>query len=1106
LPTNKRNKKFRIFKKFSKKSLEEDFHHFIDEPKNIIKSSVNWISKSIFIFLVFSIIIMGYLIALVSSEPKNFKFVDELFRKKIIEQTSRNQLPFDVNFNKSYVSFTRYGMIKITIDKFAIKNSQIPAIANLKYDKIKSIEIPKLDLQFSVLQLLMKNFIPHSVKIADSKINIFNKIKEGSLNQQDSDISQNYYKLAIDQLKSLVTAGMPLQKLRLENIDIIMDDSLFSPNYEISAQPILSIKHFELRTKFANKIFNFDGSGLVTSSHDNFIAKELNFDWKCNFIDLKSLKCEASSSNIDISKIVKNLINKYPVVNNIKDLAGFFSIKALFTIDDSKLSDIILKANSFSSKINFDNFFENPLSLHNLNVEAKYGYENRVFEINNFSADIIDPKLQAEYLDLERLQNKDSQELIKINNIDNKVNKNLQDQNFELIKFRKAGSNQQDLISRFAHIDVKTSMKDYNNLKTLDLSIILKNCSRNYLEYLWPIGLGVNNLAIRNWVSQHINKLKMSDANLLMSFSIKNGEPKLDNLDASFNFENLDLKYHDKFPKIVNAIGKAHFTKKSMDITVNSAEIAGGKASNVVVAIKDFFANNLLLNIDGYSEGKAVDLLDYIPQSEESRKNIAKYLAGEAKTKVSLGIPIDENTSFLGTNLNISSIVTNLKNQYLNNQVAVNVTKKIGENIIFVKSDLSQAKINLPIFGIDKSLNENAGLIFAIDLNNSSNIKIEKFEFWKSLKKINNNLNIDNLEPSILENQLYAEGAKNKITGNIALKKERPNASESPSFRVASLNLKNKNFGKNNFDLSYQNESKNNVQKVILSGQVVDLSELLNYHQNKSGNWQNFIIKTNLKKLILNNQKTLDKVDISLNCSNYFCEEGKIEANIADEKNMLDKAIDIKILKQDSENIVIKGKINNLGYLAEALNISDKIGDGSIAIDIVGNGQGLNPNFKGNINLDKSITFYESKQIKDLAKDSLFSKIKDKIFANNKVIFNFAKAEFAIDNKVLKIKSLVANNYKIGITAKGFYNLKDNSFEFKGMIIPAFIINNLFGVDKIPVIGNLIGGILTGGEGGGLFGIKYEYVKNSNQNDPIFTTYKVLAFIPTTINTLFEKI
>ena len=74
------------------------------------------------------------------------------------------------------------------------------------------------------------------------------------------------------------------------------------------------------------------------------------------------------------------------------------------------------------------------------------------------------------------------------------------------------------------------------------------------------------------------------------------------------------------------------------------------------------------------------------------------------------------------------------------------------------------------------------------------------------------------------------------------------------------------------------------------------------------------------------------------------------------------------------------------------------------------------------------------------------------------------------------------------------------------MIIPAFIINYLFGVDKIPVIGNLIGGILTGGEGGGLFGIKYEYIKNSNQNDPIFTTYKVLAFIPTTINTLFEKI
>jgi hypothetical protein len=1106
LPANKKNKKFRIFKNFSKKSVEENIHNFIDEPKKIIKSSVNLISKSIFIFLVFSIIVIGYLIALVSSEPKNFKFVDELFRKEIIKQTSKNQLPFDIGFNKSYVSFTRYGMIKITIDKFAIKNSYISAITSPQYDNIKSVEIPKLDLQFSILQLLMKNFIPNSLKIADSKINILNKITENTANQPDSNISRNYYKLAIDQLKNLVIAGMPLRHLQLENIDIILEDSLSTLNYEVSAPPILSIKKFELRTKFENKIFNFDGFGLVISSHDSFIAKELNFDWKCNFIDLKSLKCEASSLNIDVSKIIKNLINKYPIVNNIKDLSGFFSLKALFTIDDSKLSDIILKANSFSSKINFDNFFENPLNLHNLNIEAKYGYENKVFEINNFSADIVDPKLQEKYSHLEGLQNQDSQELIKINNIENKVNKNLQDQNFELIKFRKAGSNQQDLLNNFAHIDAKTSMKQYNNLKTLDLSIVLKNCSRNYLEYLWPIGLGNNNLAIRNWASQHIDKLKMPDANLLMSFSIKNGEPRLDNLDASFNFENLDLKYHDKFPKVVNAIGKAHFTKKSMDIVVNNAEIAGSKASNVLVAIKDFFADDLFLDINGYSEGKAVDLLDYIPQSEESHKNISRYLAGEAKTKVSLRIPIDENAGFIGTNLNISSIVSNLKNQYLNNRLAINIIKKIGENIIFVKSDLGQAKINLPIFGIDKSLNESAGISFAIDLNNSSNIKIDQFEFWKSLKKINNNFNIDNLESEIAKNNLYAEGAKNKIIGGVSLKKERNNALENSSFKIISLNLKNKNFGKNNFDLSYQNESKNNVQKINLTGQIFDLSEFLNYRQNKSGNWQNFIIKTNLKKLILNNQKALDKVDISINCSNYFCEDGKIEASISDEKNVLDKAIDIKIIKQDSENIAIKGKINNLGYLAEALNISDKIGDGSIDIDISGNGQGLNPNFKGNINLEKSITFYESKQIKDLAKDNLFSKIKDKIFANNKVIFNFAKVDFAIENKILKIKSLVANNYKIGITAKGFCNLKDNSFEIKGMIIPAFIINNLFGVDKIPVIGNLIGGILTGGEGGGLFGIKYEYIKNSNQNYPIFTTYKVSAFIPTTINTLFEKI
>jgi hypothetical protein len=56
------------------------------------------------------------------------------------------------------------------------------------------------------------------------------------------------------------------------------------------------------------------------------------------------------------------------------------------------------------------------------------------------------------------------------------------------------------------------------------------------------------------------------------------------------------------------------------------------------------------------------------------------------------------------------------------------------------------------------------------------------------------------------------------------------------------------------------------------------------------------------------------------------------------------------------------------------------------------------------------------------------------------------------------------------------------------------------------LIGGVISGLLTGGEGGGLFGIKYEYTKLANQAEPVFKTDSVSAFVPVSIRNLFDKI
>jgi Na+/citrate or Na+/malate symporter len=71
------------------------------------------------------------------------------------------------------------------------------------------------------------------------------------------------------------------------------------------------------------------------------------------------------------------------------------------------------------------------------------------------------------------------------------------------------------------------------------------------------------------------------------------------------------------------------------------------------------------------------------------------------------------------------------------------------------------------------------------------------------------------------------------------------------------------------------------------------------------------------------------------------------------------------------------------------------------------------------------------------------------------------------------------------------------------MIVPGYIINSLFGIGNIPVIGNVISEILTGGKGGGIIAIRYEYYKKPFEKEGIFSTSKVSAFVPSTIQNLF---
>ncbi len=198
------------------------------------------------------------------------------------------------------------------------------------------------------------------------------------------------------------------------------------------------------------------------------------------------------------------------------------------------------------------------------------------------------------------------------------------------------------------------------------------------------------------------------------------------------------------------------------------------------------------------------------------------------------------------------------------------------------------------------------------------------------------------------------------------------------------------------------------------------------------------------------------------------------------------------------------GSIKDISLLIFGFNLSNKISSGNTTINIKNQFINNKSIFEGDLRVYNGINFYEGSEVKKIYSNQLVSKVKNDIVQDQKIHFDQLKVEFMIDDYALKIKSLIANNYKIGITAKGMVNLKDNSFKINGMIVPGYFINNLFGIGKIPLIGGVVRGLFTGGEGGGLFGIKYEYSKTKDQKEAEFKTDKLSAFVPVTIRNLFD--
>ena len=978
--------------------MQKKHPHRTDHPhhKKPKKKKLSLFYKATFSLLLIAFVTLFYFVVLVSTKPKSISFVTQKIEEVLQEKFGEN----NVALEETYLSFTRYGTLKIAVTSLKIlykaaDNSEKQAFI-----------LPRLEAEFSLFNFLLLHFQPKKIKIINPNIVIDDLQKL----QADSAEKTGDLPVMIALLSSIRKGDNPIENFEIENAKFLIRGQEFNTEILLKKSQIHATTKDNILNISSENQISFDGTKGDVSLGSN-----------CKLSESDGLKCDLFLENF----VPDSISALHPSLGHLSKVAASFDGSFSFSVKNGEFSNVVFKLKTEKGDFEFLDFFGQKIDFSNFSAVGEYSHKLKILNLSAIETDF--------------------------------------------------SSDQKDATK--PHLAMSLLISDLSDpQQKLDFYIRLQNVLNDELEKFWPTALHEN--GVREWVINHMKGGMIREAKAKFSLLHDEAGSRLSDINSEVKFSDFELEYGAEFPVITKLSGVANFTQKSMKISIAAGEVLQSKISEGLVAIDDFSAPITMLKISGKTIGHAADTLQHANHTPEFYAEIQKYLNGNSQNDFDIRIPLHGEVGLKNTYIAINSAIAGLDNPYVKGGVIINAKKDFGKTNFITNLDLTAAELVGKAIDVEKKSGVESGLDLVVMINNPQKIFLKNILLWK-------------------KEETDKKKSPSKISGDISF--------ETAPFLLTSVDFKNNNFGKNNYEFSYKADKKTASQKILIKGQQFNLSSFIDgkFFKNFSGSgsgFSNFQIQATINNVQLLHNKLVKNFYLSLNCQNNFCYKGLVKGNYG--KN---QSINLNAGKKpQAEFVAIDGRITDVGYLAEALGISNVISAGDAKVELQNKIIDKKPVLSGEITIDNSITIYESPTVKRLASNTLFSAIKDKIFSSEKTIFDSVKVEFDFQNSILNIKSLIANNYKIGITAKGAINLKDDSYDLKGMIVPGFLINNLFGIGKIPLIGGVISGLLTGGEGGGLFGIHYTYSKKKTDKEAVFETNKVAAFVPSTIQNLFD--
>ena len=576
--------------------------------------------------------------------------------------------------------------------------------------------------------------------------------------------------------------------------------------------------------------------------------------------------------------------------------------------------------------------------------------------------------------------------------------------------------------------------------KHLSFQLSGEHLDKEEMFLLWPENIVQNT---RNWLKKALIDTELENFALSADLAFT-AKKILENFNANFKIKNSTLKVAANLGQIDKIDAEIAVTNRKLNILVNKGKIGEDEIKNVRIKINQFKTVGSKLYIDTDLNLSTVNLLNFLFAQNISQTKLDTLNSYFTPSKISGKLKLIYR---IGTKKSLDDLAIDFKGNL------------VGSIKKFIKSGSDSAII------LNKKLDYKNFSLFA-DLTKSE-FYIQNLAAKKPIgDELNLRATIYKDEQNLNFNNISLLGSNVKLTGDIAIKEG----------VINKFVFKDVNFGPNLFSVDLVRNSEFLQGKFTAYNLV--LTQDLFVEPASESTIKNFSLDYLLERVSVINLPAYFTLKGGMRCRE-FCDFIYGEANYSPESYI--------IYKVNMENNVKKLMVeaNNIGNILSLNGWSNKLVNGKLRA----NGRYVKAN---NLELNVELKDFKFKQKNLLLKMVELGVLKQKNI--EEIEFEAGEVDLLYKfNQPLEVKKSKFYGNLLGITAEGNIDYKNNNLNLEGYIIPAYKLNNLFGVKDIPVVGK----ILTGKDKMGLVSAKYNL--QGELKEPKFTLYPLTALLPNAI-------